>query len=143
AMIGSGGGVVGGASPLVSPRWLFIHADHLGSSRVITNSAGDLLTDPQGNPIIHHYMPFGDEKPIRVRVSSNNDTFTGHERDIESASTDNPDGLDYMLARYCSSSLDRFMTVDPSRESVVLSDPQSWNRYSYVGNNPIKFIDPD
>jgi hypothetical protein len=46
-----------------------------------------------------------------------------------------------MLARYYSSSLGRFMAVDPASESVV--NPQTWNRYSYSLNNPILFIDPD
>jgi RHS repeat-associated protein len=48
-----------------------------------------------------------------------------------------------MLARYYSSSLARFLAVDPSGESIVLEDPQSWNRYAYTGNNPLKYIDPD
>jgi RHS repeat-associated protein len=52
-------------------------------------------------------------------------------------------GMDYMLARYYSSSLGRFMAVDPSSESIVLTDPQSWNRYTYGANNPIRYIDPD
>jgi hypothetical protein len=36
----------------------------------------------------------------------------------------------------------RFMTPDPSMESVVLRNPQSWNRYSYTLNNPLRYIDP-
>ena len=38
----------------------------------------------------------------------------------------------------------RFTTVDPVytwRENLV--DPQRWNRYAYVRNNPIKYTDPD
>lgn len=69
--------------------------------------------------------------------------LTGHERDVESASFGNPDGLDYMLARYYSSSLARFMAVDPAADSSSLGDPQSWNRYAYAANNPLKFVDPD
>jgi hypothetical protein len=48
-----------------------------------------------------------------------------------------------MLARYYSSSLGRFMAVDPSSESIVLTDPQSWNRYAYAANNPMRYVDPD
>jgi RHS repeat-associated protein len=64
--------------------------------------------------------------------------FTGHERDFGS---DGARTLDYMHARYYSSSMGRFLSVDP-----VLGDasaPQSWNRYSYVRNNPINRTDPD
>ena len=133
ALVGSSGGPGGAASPAASPRWLFFHADHLGSPRVVTDSSGNVVST-------HHYMPFGDEKPLPVRVSSDNNKFTGHERDVESALTENPDGLDYMLARYYGSSLGRFMSVDPVGGN--LGNPQSWNRYTYTLNNPLRYIDP-
>ena len=50
--------------------------------------------------------------------------------------------MDYMLARYYSSSLGRFMEVDPAAGSSVPEDPQSWNLYAYSLNNPIKLVDP-
>ena len=37
----------------------------------------------------------------------------------------------------------RFLSVDPIWESADLAAPQSWNRYSYVRNNPIGNTDPD
>jgi RHS repeat-associated protein len=46
-----------------------------------------------------------------------------------------------MLARYYSSSLDRFMSVDAHPGKLLI--PQSWNRYTYALNNPLKYIDPD
>ncbi len=61
---------------------------------------------------------------------------TGKERDTES-------GLDYFGSRYYASSMGRFSSPDPS--GLVYADqsnPQSFNLYSYVGNNPLKFIDP-
>src|SRR6267378_6888069 len=61
--------------------------------------------------------------------------FTGKERDSES-------GLDNFGARYDSSSMGRFMSPDPSMESVRLDNPQTWNRYSYVLNNPLELVDP-
>jgi RHS repeat-associated protein len=62
--------------------------------------------------------------------------FTGKERDAES-------GLDYFGARYYSSAQGRFTSVDPAIDSAVLTQPQSWNRYAYVLNNPLTIIDPD
>jgi hypothetical protein len=40
--------------------------------------------------------------------------------------------------------LGRFLSVDPvlDREKA-LKEPQRWNRYSYVINNPLRFRDPD
>jgi uncharacterized protein RhaS with RHS repeats len=46
-----------------------------------------------------------------------------------------------MHARYYSSNLGRFLSVDPVGGKVGSS--QSWNRYSYVRNNPVAFIDPN
>ncbi len=46
-----------------------------------------------------------------------------------------------MLARYYSSSLGRFMAVDPGDDTAA-EDPQSWNKYAYVRNNPLAYLDP-
>jgi len=61
--------------------------------------------------------------------------FTGKERDAES-------GLDYFSARYMLASQGRFVVPDPLFASGVPAVPQSWNRYSYGLNNPLRFIDP-
>jgi RHS repeat-associated protein len=61
--------------------------------------------------------------------------FTGKERDTES-------GLDYFGARYYASSMGRFMSPDPiliMRQKMT--DPQQWNMYSYVRNNPLRMVD--
>ena len=48
---------------------------------------------------------------------------------------------DFMHARYYSPNLGRFMSVDPVGGTIGSS--QSWNRYSYVDNNPIAVVDPN
>ena len=63
--------------------------------------------------------------------------FTGKERDAET-------GLDYFGARYMSAAQGRFGSADPqepSRRHVL--NPQKWNKYVYVINNPLGSIDPD
>src|SRR6185436_18614833 len=50
--------------------------------------------------------------------------------------------LDYFLARYYSSTQGRFTSPDPLHSSAIHTNPQSWNRYSYVGNRPTIIIDP-
>lgn len=62
--------------------------------------------------------------------------FTQKERDIET-------GLDYFRARYYGSIQGRFVGVDPLMKSASIADPQSFNRYSYVLNNPLILDDPD
>lgn len=62
--------------------------------------------------------------------------FTGKERDTET-------GLDYFGARYYGNAVGRFASPDPKQGSAAPVEPQSWNRYVYVLNNPVRFIDPD
>ena len=61
---------------------------------------------------------------------------TGKERDSES-------GLDYFGARYFGSALGRFGSPDPEQAGSDPTDPQSWNGYAYVTNNPLTNTDPD
>ncbi len=61
--------------------------------------------------------------------------FTGKERDAET-------GLDYFGARYFSGAQGRFTRPDVPLADQWEKDPQSWNLYSYVRNNPLRFIDP-
>ena len=63
-------------------------------------------------------------------------SFTGKERDAES-------GLDYFGARYYGSAMGRFTSPDPKMFPHDLTDPQSWNKYGYTRNNPLRYTDPD
>jgi RHS repeat-associated protein len=60
---------------------------------------------------------------------------TGKERDYES-------GNDYFGKRYYASSMGRFMSPDDGSDQDP-SDPQSWNLYGYVRNNPLTNTDPN
>lgn len=60
---------------------------------------------------------------------------TGKERDAESS-------LDYFGARHYASSLGRYMRPDDPFADQHPQDPQSWNLYSYVRNNPLNATDP-
>jgi len=88
------------------------------------------------------YYPYGGVQNDYCSGSGvmQNYKFTGKERDAEDA----PNALlDYFGARHFASSLGRFMTPDPAGDFVAdASNPQSWNLYAYVLNNPLRFIDP-
>ncbi len=116
----TGGG--GGTPGVASMRTDYIHTDHLGSTRLVTDEMGVEVAR-------YKYYPFGHY----AEIAGSDDTrmkFTGHERDEGL-------GLDYMLARYYGSSLGRFLSVDPLEESGRSHLPQSWNCYAYVLGNPI------
>lgn len=51
-------------------------------------------------------------------------------------------GLDYFGARYYSGATGRFTSPDAPLLDQHPEDPQSWNLYSYVRNNPLRFTDP-
>ena len=60
--------------------------------------------------------------------------FTGQIKDDET-------GLYYYSVRYYDPELGRF--IQPDDIISDLGNPQSYNRYSYVLNNPLKYTDPD
>jgi RHS repeat-associated protein len=106
----------------------FNHADWLGTARArstVSGSACETVTS----------LPFGDAQTTTGSCGDPSPMhFTGKERDSES-------GLDNFGARYDSSQYGRFMTPDNPKFSEK-ANPQSWNLYSYVENNPVARIDP-
>jgi RHS repeat-associated protein len=72
-----------------------------------------------------------------LRRNGTGSRCSGKERDSES-------GLDFFQSRYFSSAQGRFTSPDVMlAKKEWLSDPQRWNRYAYVRNNPLKYIDPE
>jgi RHS repeat-associated protein len=51
-------------------------------------------------------------------------------------------GLDYFGARYYSGAMGRFSSPDSGVDQHPIN-PQTWNLYSYVRNNPLILVDPD
>jgi len=116
------------------------HIDHLGSPRLITDANGTAYERMQ-------FLPFGENSGFYQNGESwslmysgeavtTRLRFTGHEKDSDVI------GLDYMHARHYWERSGKFMSVDPVR-SWEPDKPQSWNRYTYAANNPLKLIDPN
>jgi len=110
------------------------HADQSGSTL--------LTTDNIGRPREQFsYYPYGATRSQANLGSDSNATthyqFGGKEWDKESQ-------FDYFGSRYYWPALGRFISPDEwplSAES--LANPQNWNRYSFVLNNPLSYMDPD
>ena len=122
----------------------YLTPDHLGSTRVVT---GAVVSGSDGGVVSRHdYLPFGEEilglggRAAALKYSADGmsgpaQKFTGKERDAESR-------LDYFGARYFSGAGGRFTSVDPENAGADPADPQSWNAYAYVLNNPLRYTDP-
>lgn len=115
------------------PQVYYYIEDQLGSSRVITDSAGNICYDAD-------FYPFGGERTV-VNTCPQHYKFTGKERDPES-------NLDNFEARFYSSQTGRFMSPDWSKNPqgvpyADFNDPQTLNLYGYVRNNPTSKEDVD
>jgi RHS repeat-associated protein len=97
--------------------------DHLGSPRFVADANGNRIGEQTFTP----FGGGGTSDGGRIQ-------FTGHEADSES--------LTYMHARYHDGAVGRFLSVDPVLDvEKALREPQLWNRYAYVTNNPLKYVD--
>lgn len=124
-------------APDTSCQTCFLSYDHLGSARMVTNESGQVVER-------HDYLPFGEEiiagysgrgRLWGLTTGVVDQKFTGKERDSES-------GLDYFGARYYGSGLGRFSSPDEPFMDQLQRNPQSWNLYAYVRNNPLNSVDP-
>jgi len=136
--------LVSGTPPANLCTTCYLSVDHLGSTRAITDGTSGAVVER------HDYLPYG-EDIYATTGGRNTDTlkylagsdqmnvrqrFTGKERDAET-------GLDFFGARYFSGAQGRFTTPDEVFADQHPADPQSWNLYAYVRNNPLRFIDDD
>ena len=112
-----------------APKISYLTHDHLGSPRILTDQFGAVISR-------RDFRPYGEEI---VRTGYGHDSirekFATYERDGES-------GLDYAQARFYSSSLGRFNSADEPFLDQFEDNPQSWNLYLYVRNNPLNMVDP-
>jgi RHS repeat-associated protein len=109
----------------------YYFSDNLGSAATITSASGSVEEQ-------YNYYPYGG-LVATTGSDTNHYMFTGKERDNESGEF----GLDYFGTRHYGSSFGRFITPDPIHiMKQKIADPQQWNMYSYVRNNPLRFTDP-
>jgi RHS repeat-associated protein len=84
------------------------------------------------SPISQDFTPFGQSSLAGVAAGIPFG-FTGHEHDPEV-------GLINMRGRMYDPVVGRFLTADPFTSEPLST--QGMNRYSYVGNDPLNFVDP-
>ncbi|MFC1727815.1 RHS repeat domain-containing protein [Patescibacteria group bacterium] len=98
----------------------FIHSDHLGSTSLVSNENGELVSQ-------QNYYPYGSTRNSSEKSLPTERQYTGQVSDIGQI------GLYYYNARY----------YDPTAALFTQADSQEGpNRYAYVLGNPAKMIDP-
>jgi RHS repeat-associated protein len=112
----------------------FLYRDQLGSTTLVASEAGGvtetLAYDAQGK----RRFPNGKDDTAGTLTGTATDRgYTGHEHL-------DPLGLIHMNGRLYDPRVGRFVSADPIWADP--KDPQSWNRYTYVLNNPNLYVDP-
>jgi RHS repeat-associated protein len=102
--------------------------DHLGSTRAIVNSAGNITAQ-------YNYYPFGKQwKDANLMANTNRYIFSAKEkqtiRDLG--------WIDFSARMYANCEMPIFTTQDPLAEKYYSISP-----YAYCAGNPVKYVDPD
>jgi RHS repeat-associated protein len=105
----------------------YIHTDHLGSTSLMSDANGQKVETSAAR-----YLPYGGWR-TEPTANLTDRAFTGQKHNMDI-------GLYYYNARYYAPYINRFISAD-----IIVpnpANPQSFNRYSYVRNNPVNFRDP-
>ena len=119
------------AAATVSAR--YFHGDHLGSISVISNENGVVQERLSYDAWGKRRFPNGADDPTGSIASQTTRGFTGEEELSVS-------GLVHLNGRVYDPLLARMTSADPVVPGAM--NAQSWNRYSYVGNQALKEVDP-
>ena len=116
----------------------YFHQDHLGSVVALSNAAGTVVQserrsfDPWGRVRNVDGAPSNGELPGGVNAATDRG-YTLHEH-LEGLA------LAHMNARLYDHTIGRFTSADPLVQEPA--DVQSYNRYAYVQNRPLRSSDP-
>lgn len=116
----------------------YVQQDWQGSVRAVTNSNGFVVarTDHQA---------FGDDVGYGVGQRSIEQGYSVGKvarQGYGLTERDDATGLDHTWFRKNENKAGRWTSPDPYNGSMNLSDPQSFNRYSYVRGDPANLVDP-
>ena len=116
-------------------RTEYMHRDHLGSVALVTNDAGQVVSPASFDAFGKRRNSNWSDNATGSGLSdiTGNIGFTGQETIKEI-------GLIHMNGRIYDPNLGRFLSADPLIQAPYNS--QSYNRYSYVMNNPLSLLDP-
>ena len=106
---------------------IWVHEDPVNKSKRVTNSAGTWISAIELDP-------WGADTNRSISAAFQPRKFTSYERD--------GNGSDEAMFRRYNRWHSRFDQPDPYDGSYRFTDPQSFNRYAYVQNDPVNSVDP-
>jgi RHS repeat-associated protein len=106
----------------------FQHQDWLGTERIRTTYNGTV----EGT---FTSLPFGDAQTTASGTDGDQNHYAQLDYDPETSTS-------HAQFRQYNSTQGRWMRPDPSGGSYDVSNPRSFNRYTYVMNNPLSLVDP-
>jgi RHS repeat-associated protein len=115
----------------------YVFSDRQGSTRAVTDHQGQVQAR-------RDYEPYGKEVPAYVgqRAAQGYGGADGTRQQYAQTERDEGTGLDHTWWRKYEQRSGRWTSPDPYLGSMSTGDPQSFNRYAYVQNDPVNFIDP-
>ncbi|MFN0139554.1 MAG: RHS repeat domain-containing protein [Pyrinomonadaceae bacterium] len=116
----------------------YLFSDWQGSTRAVVSNSGFMLGR-------NDYTAYGEEIQAGVGLRTTTQGF-GSAINVRQkyglTERDDATGTDHTWFRKHENRAGRWTSPDPYKGSCVVGEPQSWNRYSYVKNDPTNFIDP-
>lgn len=116
----------------------YVMQDWQGSTRAVVSNSGFALAR-------NDYTAFGEEIGAGVGMRTTAQGFGSSllpRQKYGLTERDDATGLDHTWFRKNENGAGRWTSPDPYNGSMSLGDPQSFNRYSYVENQPTNYIDP-
>jgi RHS repeat-associated protein len=105
----------------------YLYTDRLASTSFLTDSSGEQVGDTI------RYYPYGEYRTEPSTGAITDRGYTSHKHNDSL-------GLVFMNARFYLASTGRFLSADTIVPDPM--NPQSYNRYPYVYNNPTRYTDP-
>jgi len=116
----------------------YVQQDWQGSVRTVTNANGFVVARTDHQAFGGTVGSGTGQRAIEQGYNTDPATRQGYGL----TERDDATGLDHTWFRKSESAAGRWTSPDPYKGSMNLGDPQSFNRYSYVQNQPTNFVDP-
>lgn len=128
----------GGLTPTDEGGIRYYMQDRQGSTSAILNQSGFVQSR-------FNYQAFGEEIGANIGMRTTAQGF-GSNQSVRNkyalTERDEASGLDHTWWRKLENQVGRWTSPDPYKGSASLDDPQSFNRYAYVTNDPMNYADP-